>query len=357
MKILYLTFDDLTVPFAWSVHVRAVINGLAARGHEVRLVCPGGAAPGVNASFDPLPPGKLHHVAGSLSTFVKSGRAFGPDLVYIRGIHATVTPAITADRLARPLVVEINGLLEHEVKGWRRAAVRTAHRFTLRRTARVVTVSPLLRQALVEQYAFPAERIDVVPNGVDTQLFRPADRDAARKKLNLPPDRRIVVCVGGFFAHHAIDFLIAAAAKAEAVLVLVGKAGPTGGDLIHAGCVPHENVPDYLAAADVCAYVLRTPHPQFGFSPIKVYEYMAAGRPVIAATDLADIRAFVNDQGIGVATSLEVDAFAGAMSELLKDPGRLRRMGEAGRALAEAQFSWDRVARQVDESLRRAVSP
>ena len=75
MKVLYLTFDDLTIPFAWSVHVREVVNGLVDRGHEVRLVCPAGRAPGVRADCDPLPPGKLHHWSGSLSTFVRSGRA------------------------------------------------------------------------------------------------------------------------------------------------------------------------------------------------------------------------------------------------------------------------------------------
>jgi glycosyltransferase involved in cell wall biosynthesis len=357
MKILYLTFDDLTVPFAWSVHVRAVINGLAARGHEVRLICPGGVAPGVRATCDPLPPGKLHHLAGSLSTFVKSGREFGPDLVYVRGIHATVTPAISADRLARPLVVEINGLLEHEVKGWRRAAVRTAHRFTLKRTSRVLTVSPLLREAIAMQYAFPPDRIDIVPNGVDTELFRPGDRDEARKKLGLPLNRAIVVCVAGFFAHHALEFLIAAAVKSKALLVLVGKDGPSGGDIIHAGRVPHENVPDYLAAADACAYVLKTPHALFGFSPLKLYEYMAAARAVVVATDQPEIQGFVNSSRVGISGPLEVDFFAETLRKVLSAPDLRAQLGRNGRELAESQFSWARAVGQVEESLRRAITP
>ncbi|MBI3857264.1 MAG: glycosyltransferase family 4 protein [Planctomycetes bacterium] len=357
MKILYLTFDDLSIPFAWSVHVRAIVNGLAARGHQVRLVCPGGKAPGVNADCDPLPPGKIQHIAGSLATFVRSGRAFGPDVVYVRGIHATVTPALAAGRLARPLVVEINGLLEDEVKGWRRAAVRKSHRFTLKRTARVVTVSPRLGQALTDRYAFPADRIDVVPNGVDTDLFRPSDRDEARRKLGLPLDRPIVVCVAGFFAHHALDFLIAAAAKAKALLVLVGKDGPTGGDILHAGRVPHEKVPDYLAAADVCAYVLKSPHAQFGFSPLKLYEYMAAGRAAVVATDDRDIREFVEKHDIGAAAGLEVDSFAAVMKAELASPERRARVGRNGRALAESQFGWNRAVVRVEESLRRAIAP
>lgn len=357
MRILYLTFDDLRVPFAWSVHVRSIVNGLAARGHQVRLVCPGGIAPGVHAETDPLPPGKIQHLAGSLATFVNSGRKFGPDVVYVRGIHATVTPALAAGRLAKPLVVEINGLLEHEVKGWRRAAVRKSHRFTLKRAARVVTVSPLLQQALAERYGFPAERIDVVPNGVDTALFTPGDRDQARKKLGLPLDRAIIVCVAGFFAHHALDFLIAAAAKSKALLVLVGKDGPTGGDIVHAGRVPHESVPDYVSAADACAYVLQAPHPQFGFSPLKLYEYMSAGRAVVAATDQPEVLRFVNKWKVGVAGPLDLDYFVETMNSLLGRPDLREEMGRNGRALAESQFSWNRAVEQVEESLRRAATP
>lgn len=355
MKILYLAFDDLTVPYAWSVHVREIINGLVARGHQVRLVCPGAKAPGVLADCDPLRPGKLRHIAGSLADFLRSGRDFNPDAVYVRGIHGTVTPAIAAGRLGRPLIVEINGLLEEEVKGWRRAIARTSHRFTLRRAARVVTVSPLLRQALFLRYDYPESRIDVVPNGVDPVRFRPGDRDAARRRLGLPEHRKIVVCVAGFFAHHLLDLLIAASVKAGALLVLVGKEGPTGGDILHAGKVPHEKVPDYIAAADACAYVLKAPHPQFGFSPLKVYEYMACGRPVIAAADLDEIRSFVNGEGVGVATTLGVDAYASAMEALLRDPERGRRMGEKGRALAESRFTWERTVAGVEGALVRAL--
>jgi len=354
MKILYLTFDDLTIPYAWSVHVREVVNGLASRGHQVRLVCPAGRAPGVKADCDPLPPGRVHHYTGSLSTFVRSGKSFEPDVVYVRGIHGTVTPALAAGRLERPLVVEVNGLLEDEVKGWRRAVARKSHRFTLKRAAGIVTVSPLLQQALTERYGYPKDRIDVVPNGVDPERFKPGNREAARAKLGLPSNRPIVVCVGGFFTHHALDFLIAGAAKAGALLVLVGKEGPSGGDILHAGRVPHDQVPDYLAAADLCAYVLRAPHQNFGFSPLKVFEYMACARTVVAATDQEEIRTFINN-GAGVATDLSVDAFAGAMSLLLRQPEDCRKTGLRAREIVEERFTWARSVEGVERALLRAT--
>jgi glycosyltransferase involved in cell wall biosynthesis len=342
MKVLYLTFDDLSKPYAWSVHVRAVVDGLAARGHEVRLVAP--------------PPGRLEHLARSLGTFVRAGREFGPDVVYVRGIHATVTPALAAARLARPLVVEVNGLLEEEVEGWRRAAVRAAHRFTLSRAARVVTVSPVLARALAERYGVPGARLDVVPNGADVRLFRPGDRDGARRRLGLPADRPVVLCVASFYPHHALEVLVPAAAAARALLVLVGGEPQTSDGVLGVGPVPHERVPDYVAAADVCAYVLRAPHRDFAFSPLKLYEYMAGGRAVAAATDREDLRAFVNENGVGVGVPLDGRALAEAIGRLLADPGERERMGRRGRELAESTYSWDRAVAQVEQALARAAS-
>ena len=349
MRVLYLTFDDLTVPYAWSTHVRGVVNGLIDRGHAVRLVCPGGRAPGVRAECATLPPGRMHHYGGSLDTFVREGEAFKADAVYVRGIHGTLTPAKAAERLGKPLVVEVNGLLEHEVSGWRRWLARRSHRFTLARAARVVTVSPLLKAALSERYGFPADRIDVVPNGVDVELFRPGDRDAARRKLGLPLDRPIVLCVASFYPHHALEVLTEAVAKTGALLVLVGKEG------VGAGRVDHERVPEYVAAADVCAYVLRAPDRQFGFSPIKVFEYMAGARPVAAATDLEEVRALVTACGGGVAVDLDAARLGEAIGRLLADPAERERLGRKGRAWVEAERTWARAAAGVEEALRRAV--
>lgn len=356
MRVLYLTFDDLSRPYAWSVHVRAIVNGLAARGHAVRLVCPRGVAPGIEVPVDPLRPGRWSHFVSSLGAFVSAGRAHRSDVLYVRGIHLSPTPAFAAELLGRPLVVEVNGRLEFEAPaGWRRSAARLAHRVTLARAARVVTVSPVLRRGLAADYGFPGDRIDVVPNGADTERFRPSDRDEARRRLGLPLDRPVVVCVASFYPHHGRSLLVEAAARAGALLVLVGGEAGASPAVRAVGPVAHERVPEYLAAADVCAYVLRAPDPSFSFSPLKVYEYMAAGRPVAAAVDHPELRAFVNGSGAGIATDLDPDALASAIRGLLEDPARREAMGRRGRALAEAEFTWDRAAAQVEASLLKAA--
>ena len=356
MRILYLTFDDLARPFAWSVHVRSIVNGLAKRGHELRLVAPGVSAPGIEASCDALPPGRFQHLAASAGVFLRSARAFRPDVIYVRGIHMTVTPALAAERAGLPFVVEVNGLLEEEVRSrLRRIAVRAAHRFTLARAARVVTVSPLLRDALAARYAYPAERIDVGPNGADPDRFRPGDRDAARRALGLPLDRPIVLCVASFYAHHAVELLESACARTGALLVLVGGSVRRTEGVVGVGPVPHEQVPAYVNAADVCAYVLRAPQASFGFSPLKVFEYMAAGRPVAAATDLGELRTFINGSGAGEAVDLDVAAYAGLLKRLLGDPAGRERLGRRGRDLVESAYSWDLAAARVEASLLKAL--
>lgn len=357
MRVLYLTFDDLSRPYAWSVHVRAIVEGLAARGHDVRLVCPRAEAPGVQVPCAEMPPGRWGRFVSSLPAFVRAARAHRSDVLYVRGIHLSLTPVFAAELLGRPLVVEVNGRLEYEAPpGWRRTAVRWAHRATLAGTARVVTVSPVLKKGLEDDYGFPGRRIDVVPNGADVKRFRPSDRDEARRRLGLPSDRPIVVCVASFYAHHGRRLLEEAVARAGALLVLVGGEPESGPALKAVGPVPHERVPDYVAAADVCAYVLRAPDRSFAFSPLKVYEYMAAGRAVAAAVDRPDLRDFVNGSGVGIATELDAQALAGAIRALLADPSRREAMGRRGRALAETDYTWDRAAGEVEAALRRALT-
>jgi glycosyltransferase involved in cell wall biosynthesis len=253
-------------------------------------------------------------------------------------------------------VVEVNGLLEAEVRSWwRRARVRAVHRRTLAAAARVVAVSPLLAEALVERYGYPRERIDVVPNGVDPDLFHPGDRAAARAGLGLPADAPVVVCVATFQSHHGRALLEEAARTAGATLVLVGAEGPGSPGVRCEGRVSHERVPAYLAAADVCAYVLKAPDRAFGFSPLKVFEYFAAGRPVVVASDLVEVRDLVTTRGAGVAVDLDVGALASALRGVFDDRSRAESMGAAGRAAALAEFTWARAAERVESSLRRAT--
>jgi hypothetical protein len=140
VKVLVLTFDDLRRPGPRADHVKALAGSLGAR---------------VAAA-----PHRFERLAAAASFFLKEARAAQPDVLLLRGLHVSVAPALVAERLGLPLVVEIDGLLEDQVKGSaRRKVIRAVHRFTLARAARVVASSPAVKALLAERYGF--ERVDV----------------------------------------------------------------------------------------------------------------------------------------------------------------------------------------------------
>ena len=142
MRVLYLTFDDLSRAGPWSAHVKRVADVLGAK---------------VVAA-----PRRFDRLSACATSFLNEARAYKPDVILSRGIHLSVAPALAAARAGVPLVVEIDSLLEDQVRGKiRRAMIRAAHRFTLARAARVVASSEELRDALVERYGYPEKRVDV----------------------------------------------------------------------------------------------------------------------------------------------------------------------------------------------------
>ena len=114
-------------------------------------------------------------------------------------------------------------------------------------------------------------------------------------------------------------------------------------------------IPDPLAG-DVGLYLLRRPDPRFGFSPIKLFEYMAAARPVLVGTDLPEIREFVRKHEIGEASDLDPGRIAAAAGRLLQDADARRRMGENGRRLVKEQFNWDRSVADLEKVLMSCAS-
>ena len=194
---------------------------------------------------------------------------------------------------------------------------------------------------------------DVVPYMLAADLLVTDASSVAFEYLAL--DRPIVLCVASFYAYHARELLVEATSQSGALLVLVGGDPVRSDDVLGMGPVPHDRVPEYVSAADLCAYVLRSQYPDASFSPLKVFEYMAAARPVVAATDLEEIRTFVNEHGIGYAVGLDKNTLTEAMRRLLQDADLREEMGLRGREWAVSTYSWDNSAENIEASLASAL--
>ena len=210
-------------------------------------------------------------------------------------------------------------------------------------------------------FGLPGERLHVVHGGVDTERFKPRDRAAARRAAGIAEHERVVLFVGRLEPFKGPDILVRALAEmrdaSDVRLVLVGGSEEErsaawleriAADLGVGSCVrwqpamPQADLPDFYAGADVCA--VPSFHESFGLAAL---EAMACGTPVVAA-DVGALLSLVRDGETGLLVpGHEPRAFAAALEELLDDPERASRMGEAAHAWASG-FTWDR---SVDETL------
>ncbi len=169
----------------------------------------------------------------------------------------------------------------------------------------------------------------------------------------------MIAFVGTFRPWHAPQELVTAAARLVAGgdrvrLLLVGD-GPLRGEVLAAaqaagipyeatGAVAPKEVPALLARADIaCA-----PYPAGDayFSPLKVFEYLAAGLPTVSAA-VADLPRLLRPEEALLTPAGDVDALTDALRMLVRDPGARERLGRAGRAAARERFSWSAIARDV----------
>ncbi len=199
-----------------------------------------------------------------------------------------------------------------------------------------------------------AERVSLIPNGADPEMFDPdADGAAFRQAHNLE-NHFVVLYAGAHGLSNALDVVLDAAerlredATIQIILLGDGKEKPRLQTSAQARKlenirflppVPKTGMREALAAADACLAILKPIEMYKTTYPNKVFDTMAAGRPVILAID-GVIRKVVEDADAGVAVAPgDPAALAEAIGELASDPERCKTMGSNGRKAVEMQFS------------------
>lgn len=380
MKILYCAIDQ-TVPgtTGGSVHVAAIARGLAALGHQVTVLAgPGdGPFPSDGATWIPMrPPLAMNELRWLRARAVmRSARAFGPDVV-IERYYNFGGEGITAARAVGAVgVLEVNApvidypgspkalldktLLVEPMRRWRE---RLCARADL-----IVTPSAAILPA-----GTPAGKILQAEWGADTERFHPGAPGRTRFER---PAGLLAVFAGAFRSWHGAVHLVRAVkllrerGRRDISAVLIGtgpelpraraEAAGTEG-LLFTGPVPHEEMPAQLAAADVgvAPFDVAAHAPLslgFFWSPLKMFEYMATGLPVVAPAVgriPSLVRHDVEGQLYSPAGPL---ALADALTRLT-DPAIRMRMGRAARARAEAEFSWPAHCVRLEAALAAAVA-
>ena len=358
-----------------SMHLMSITHALAAIGHDVQLIAVGGhgAAPSGLAEMHLLPhPGRaeglqrelnklafVEHVASEMAEVVQS---FAPDIIYERlSLFGSAGAALAARVPYCRHVVEVNSLLAEEESEWRGLHLAPlagrVERAVLEQAHLAVAVSDEVAAKIAS--AAPAARCAVVANGAEVELFRHLPSpDQARRDLGLPQRVPMAAFVGALRPWHGVDLAIEAIARTDDLHLVVAGDGPIRPTLLtHAadlgvwgrvhflGHVDHARVVATLAAADVAI----APYPElssFSFSPLKLYEYLAAGVPVVASAIGQIPAALGHGQWGTLVPPGDVDALAAAMSDATTDPAAKERAA-AGRLHALLHHGWEPRARDI----------
>lgn len=253
----------------------------------------------------------------------------------------------------------------------RRLAAAIA-RFTYRQAAAIFCVSEPAKENLVQRWHVDPAKIVVMPNAVDAQRFRP-DLNGAQARQELGLNGALVVTFSGSFQPwHGLEELVSGFAHIRAELpevrlLLVGD-GRHRAAVEHAirehgiqdavtitGLLPQERVAELLALSDVAV----VPYPQLPqelwFSPLKLYEYMAAGRAIVASR-AGQIGEVIKDGQNGLLVEPgNVPQLAAAILKLLRDPALRQVLGRRARQQAQEQHSWQQYVRRVEEVYYRVI--
>lgn len=386
MRIFYYCFEGFSKLGVVNKHVTEVIANLSRMGHRISLFVPGISTVDLDADIDisyipVVGPSALKWILYDVFSFfylLIGSLKERPDVIYFRETHSFV-PLIVSKLIRRPLVIEVNGWVLEELRmigysRWKLGFLAFCQRHNFRRASGLVAVTEGLKELIRMSYGVDERRIAVVPNGTNPEIFRPLETAVCRKRLGLDVTRDYVGFIGSCYAYHGLDYLIDCAplvlkACPDVRFMIAGdgdrrtawqdkvKRMGLEDEFDFPGRVPYSDAPCYINSFSVCVAPWQKEYPnRIGLSPMKLFDYMACGRPVVLSA-VRGVREIVERHNTGLAVDVEnSEVFAGALVALLKDEASRIAMGENGRRLVERSFTWEVTARKIEGVLEEVLA-
>lgn len=225
-------------------------------------------------------------------------------------------------------------------------------------------INSTLRRRAIELGAGP-DTIFHLPNGSNVEEMRPMPQAEARRALGLSQDTLLIGYIGAIFQRDA-QLMVRAFDRIQEVdpraqLLLAGYCNVPVEKLVknpesvrRTGRLHYHEINQYLAACDVCWLPLRDSGANRGRYPLKINDYMAVGKPVVA-TDVGDVGQLIRRGKFGLLAPDRPEELAHQVLRLLHDPTQREIMGRRARQLAESEFDWDQIAGRLAHYYRQIL--
>ena len=300
-------------------------------------------------------------------------RKDNPDIIYVR-IMWSFIPMILGKLLSVPVMLEINDSPHRAYAAitnpFKRTVVHLIDKISFYLSDHILPVTQKIAENMHTLEGIPWKKLTVLPSGTNTDLFHPMDKRQYCRKLGFDESLTYIGFIGTFFRYQGIDTLIGAAhsiiQKYPHVRFLILGDGPmkdtwqtmlTENDLesyfLFPGFIPYERVPSYCAVMDICVALY---HRSAGdSSPVKIFDYLACGKPVVA-TDVGETRGFFTDSGAVMIVPPEDPAsLAQGLNRLLENETLRAEMGKTGRAFVTGRYSRTQIAEIVETAAMKLL--
>ncbi len=282
-----------------------------------------------------------------------------PTVVYYRWMES-LHPLLLARIFGARCICEVNGepVPPWGAGGWRGRLTHALASFALRRCDRVVVLTEGLGHLVQARYGVPGNHVVLLPSGTDVSLFHPMENNRCVQEAGLDPACEYIGFVGSFYQYQGLATLLEAfdrlhAKRLSVRLLLVGdgeeatalreQAAQRGLSpwITWTGRIPYARVPLLIGAMDVCVAPFCGDRGET--SPVKIFDYLACGKPVVASAIPSVTALFSQSNGVVLVEPDRAELLAGAIMALLNRPEESRRLGSDGRTFVEKRFGWEAI--------------
>lgn len=232
------------------------------------------------------------------------------------------------------------------------------HKFLCRRVDFVIITNAWAYEQCVTRFRIPKAKMLVAPNGYDESIFvRDLDTASIKKEYGIPSDRPVVLYSGNLLEWKGVHILLEASKNfPDALFVIVGgstesqealKKKFSGQNIMWVSHVLQREVVRYLHMADILVLpnIPSIQHSEFATSPIKLFEYMAMGKPILAS-DLPSIRSIVSDNEVTFFVAGDVLDLTEKISHIILHTDEYAKKADHASQFVTA-FTWDNRAKQI----------